>query len=260
MLQSTVVCGQDGDSIAKYNEAYDQIANYVPSSFVSEFLTIDSTSPRRLVPFKLNSIARVRLIHSVKYMYQLSESELDSLDQRIFELASALFLDGKHILISPVGGYGGCPEKLIDTISLCGIQITNLKFCHSCTDAFKDENFIAIFNKTMYSLMNIAPPDAKTRSYYGEYAGKGDKKNKISLRLLSDRTFAMSMDSKQEGKALSGIWYNVGDNLVLVPNNQNNTKPAINTDKSNEGNMRFVLTKKGLEWNQNAVKIKLKRS
>ena len=133
--------------------------NYVPENFNTDIIYKPDS---QLLKTELNTIGTLRLYSGFKEDFNLSENDKKWLESRIDQIASALFIDGKKVLIIAVGDYSGCPEKMIDSIQLNNIKITELKFCNSCTDSNRDDNFIRIFNDRMYSLMEIEPSNRKT--------------------------------------------------------------------------------------------------
>ncbi|CAL2063608.1 hypothetical protein [Tenacibaculum sp. 190524A05c] len=151
---SSLIFAQNGESSNIYEKEYYELLNYVPKNLKNDSIhKLDS-------PFlkdKLNTIGSLKLYNGFRQDLKLSNKDEKWLDKRIEEIASELFLDGKRILIKSVGGYSGCPNKMIDTFKLKDIEITNLKICNSCTSSNNDKNFIQLFNNKMYSLMKIQP-------------------------------------------------------------------------------------------------------
>ncbi len=137
------------------------------------------------------------------------------LTNRVYELANGLYLDGKKILISKVGGYSGCPKKMIDTIKLNNIKIIDLKFCHGCTDWSRNSFFIKVFNKKMYQLMRVKPPDDTTRMFQGVFINKRKNSDFKKLFLLEDRTFRLQKVEDSKEVFIKGIWENDKNTLTL---------------------------------------------
>lgn len=169
IIFSTLIFAQNPESSTLYEKEYHNLVNYVPQNL--EPYSINKPESQ-LLQTELNTISSIQIYSGLRNDFKLNESDNQWLDNRINQIATALFLDGKRILVSAVGGYSGCPDKMIDTLRLNNIEIINLKFCHTCTDGFRDEKFIRIFNSKMYSLMKIEPPNRKTNLFYGEYKGK----------------------------------------------------------------------------------------
>lgn len=161
---STLIFAQNPESNTLYEKEYYYLINYVPKNL--EFDSIYKPESQ-LLQSKLNNIFSLQIYSGFRKDINLTESDNQWLDNKIEQIATALFLDGKRILVSVVGGYSGCPDKMIDTIQLNNIEIINLKFCHTCVDGSRDEKFIEIFNNKMYALMNIEPPNRKTKLFYG---------------------------------------------------------------------------------------------
>ena len=114
----------------------------------------------------MNTINSIQIYSGFRKDFKLTETDNQWLDNRINEIVTELFRDGKEFS-SAVGGYSGCPDKMIDTLQLNNIEIINLKFCHR--DSYRDKKFIELFNSKMYSLMEIEPPNRKTKLFYGEF-------------------------------------------------------------------------------------------
>lgn len=98
----------------------------------------------------LNTIISLQLSYQYKDSFKFNETETLWLESRIDQLAVALFLDGKKVLLEKVGGYSGCPKKLI----IKNKEITILRLCHSCTDGHHLYKFVDIFNRRMNKLLN----------------------------------------------------------------------------------------------------------
>ena len=210
----------------------------------------NNTPESQLLQTELNTISSIQIYSGIRNYFKLNESDNQWLDNRIEQIATALFLDGKRILVSAVGGYSGCPDKMIDTLRLNNIEIINLKFCHTCTDGFRDEKFIRIFNSKMYSLMRIEPPNRKTNLFYGEYKGKNKERFEIKLILKKDRTFKFSVNKGHGSDFTEGLWKNIGDKLILQSRNLNKDDKitfALSSAKWIEfNNLEFRLRKEKL--------------
>jgi hypothetical protein len=212
-ISSALIFAQNPESSTPlYEKEYYDLINYVPQNL--EFDSIHKPENRGL-QVELNTISSIRIYSGIREYLNLNKNDNQWIDNRINQIATALFLDGKRILASAVGGYSGCPDKMIDTLRLNNIKITDLKFCHSCTDADQDQNFIRIFNARMYSLMKIEPPNRKTESFYGEYKGSDKYKFKMKLVLLEDRTFKFWLNKGHGSDFTEGFWKNKNDTLIL---------------------------------------------
>ena len=179
------------------NKTFDSI--YIPKS---EFLKTE-----------LNTINNISLYSSFSDKIQLPESDKKWLRTRIRDLAKGLFLDDKKIIISRVGGYSGCPDKMIDTFKLKNTIITNLKFCYSCTGWSRDDYFIETFNSKMYGLMNIKAPDYFTYRFHGEFINKKKNSSFKKLELNQDRSFKLWKNFNGNLVSYSGYWEN--DDTIL---------------------------------------------
>ena len=152
---SSLNFAQNPESSTLYDKEYYDLINYVPKNL--EFDSIQKPESK-ILHVELNTISSLHVYNGLREEFELNDYDRKWLEKKIDQIAIALFLDGKRILTSAVGGYSGCPDKMISTFSLNNIEITNLKFCHTCTDSYRDENFIRIFNNRMYALMKIERP------------------------------------------------------------------------------------------------------
>ncbi len=209
---STLIFAQNPESSTLYEKEYYDLINYIPENLKTDSIQ-KLESP--LIKGSLNTIGSLKLYNGFKKDFKLSENDNKWLKNRIDQIATEIFLDGKRILISAVGGYSGCPDKMIDTIRLNNIEITNLRFCYSCTDSYRDENFINIFNNKMYSLMKIEPPNGKTYRFYGKFIGYSKNNNGIELILTDDRTFKFWKRKGHGSDFTEGLWKNRNDTLIL---------------------------------------------
>lgn len=218
LIFSTLIFAQTPESSTLYEKEYYDLVNYVPKN-----LRFDSIHKpeSRLLQTELNTINSIQIYSGFRKDFKLTESDNKWLDNRINQIATELFRDGKRILVSTVGGYSGCPDKMIDTLRLNNIEIINLKFCHTCTDRFRVEKFIEIFNAKMYSLMQIEPPNRKTNLFYGEYKGKNKERIEIKLILKEDRTFQFWVNKGHGSDFTEGFWKNIDDTLILQSRNLN---------------------------------------
>ena len=125
--------------------------NYIPKNI--EF-DLDYEPESNLLQTELNTIGSLKLHYDFKDEFKLKDTDIKWIENRINQLAIALFLDEKRILINRVGGYSGCPDKMIESDNQNGIEITILKFCYSYTENTENgEIFIKIFNDRMKKLM-----------------------------------------------------------------------------------------------------------
>lgn len=135
---------------------------------------------------ELNTINNISLYAYFANNIKLPESDERYIETRIQNLAKGFFFDNKKLIISKIGGYDGCIEKMIDTFKLKKTIITNLKFCYSCTNWNRDDFFIETFNSKMYQLMNIKAPDYQTYRFNGEFINKKKKSDFKKLVLNKD--------------------------------------------------------------------------
>ena len=208
----TLIFAQNPDSSTLYEKEYYDLLYYIPKNLQND--TIHKLeSP--ILKGHLNTIWSLKLYDTFREDFKLSAHDKKWLENRIDRIATEFFVDGKRILISTVGGHTGCPDKMIDTFRLKDIEITNLKFCHTCTDSYRGENFIKRFNNKMYSLMNIEPPNSKTHKFYGNYYGYRKKNNGIELILSKNRTFKFWKRKGHSSDFTEGFWKNKNDTLIL---------------------------------------------
>ncbi len=205
---NTFIFAQNSESSESRLTAYNNLMNYTPEKFKSDSFY---KSENHLWKADMHTFGALKTYYAFKNGIGVNNEDIEWLENRIKEFATALFLEEKMILIIAVGGYGGCPDKMIDTIRLKNKKITRLKFCHSCMDSYRDENFIEIFNTKMYALMKIEPPNAKINSFYGDFYGR--EANYLSLR--SDRTFQYSWHSGDNFNYTEGVWKIKYDTLIL---------------------------------------------
>ncbi|PKG43753.1 hypothetical protein CXF67_03325 [Psychroflexus sp. MES1-P1E] len=218
LIFSTLIFAQNPESSTLYEKEYYDLINYIPKNL--EFDSINKPESQ-LLQSELNTISSIQIYSGFRKDFKLTESDNQWLDNKIEQIATALFIDGKRILVSAVGGYSGCPDKMIDTLRLNYIDIINLKLCHTCTDGFRDEKFIEIFNDKMYSLMKIEPPNRKTKLFYGEYKGRNKDQFEIKLILKEDRTFKFWVNKGHGSDFTEGLWKNIDDTLILKSRNLN---------------------------------------
>lgn len=260
LIFSILVFAQNPESSTQFEKEYYDLINYVPENL--EFDSINKPESQ-LLQTELNTISSIQIYSGFRKDFKLTENDNQWLDNKIEQIATALFLDGKRILVSAVGGYSGCTDKMIDTLRLNNIEIINLKFCHTCTDGFRDEKFIRIFNDKMYSLMKIEPPNRKTNLFYGEYKGKNKERFEIKLIIKEDRTFKFWVNKGHGSDFTEGLWKNIDDTLILQSRNLNKDDEinfALSSAKWIEfNNLEFLLRKgKLIELGGESRKLKKK--
>ncbi|REH01138.1 hypothetical protein [Flavobacterium aquicola] len=258
IIFSTLIFAQNTESLTQHEKEYNDLINYIPKNIKSDSII---EPENRFLKVELNTICSLIIFSGIRSELEINETDNKWLDNRIEQIATALFLDGKRILISTVGGYSGCPDKKIDTLYLNNIKITDLKFCHGCTDRYLDEKFIEIFNKKMYSLMKIEPPNRKTSSFYGEYKGRNKDKFEMKLVLKDDRTFKFWLNKGHGSDFTEGLWKNEDDLLTLnskILSKNDEISTTISSAKwINFNNLKFNLKKnKLIELNDQKRKLK----
>ncbi|MCL5130571.1 hypothetical protein [Algibacter sp. L4_22] len=258
LIFSTLIFAQNPESSTLFEKEYYDLINYVPKNL--EFDSIHKPESR-LLQTELNTINSIQIYSGLRKDFKLTESDNRWLDNRINEIATKLFLDGKRILVSAVGGYSGCPDKMIDTLQLNNIEIVNLKFCHTCTDSYRDKKFIEIFNSKMFSLMEIEPPNRKTKLFYGEFQGSNKERFAIKLILKEDRTFKYWVNKGHSSDFTEGLWKNINETLILNSRNLNKDDEisfALSSAKWIEFNELEFRLKKGKLTELNGGNRKLK--
>jgi hypothetical protein len=241
---STLIFAQNPESSTLYEKEYYDLLNYIPKNLQADSI---HKLENPILKGGLNTIGSLKLYNGFREDFKLSDNDRKWLENRIDQIATELFVDGKRILISSVGGYSGCPNKMIDTFRLKDIEVTNLKFCHTCADSYRDENFIERFNKKMYSLMKIEPPNEKTNRFYGKFYSY--RKNNIGIELIisEDRTFRFWKRKGHDSDFTEGYWENKNDTLIL------NSKVLTKNDS-----LTFALTSaKWIEFK--GLKFRLKK-
>lgn len=243
LIFSTLIFAQNPESSTLYEKEYYDLINYVPKNL--EFDSIYQPKSQ-LLKTELNTISSIQIYSGFRKDFKLTESDNQWLDNKIEHIATALFLDGKRILVSAVGGYSGCPDKMIDTIRLNNKEIIDLKLCHTCTDGHRDKRFIRIFNDRMYSLMKIEPPNRKTYQFYGKFIGYSKNNNDIELILNNDRTFKFWKRKGHGSDFSEGLWENRNDTLTL------NSRTLTQNDS-----LTFILSSaKWIEFNDLEFRLK----
>ena len=141
---------QSPSSSEVYEKEYYDLMNYKPESLKSDTLIKPNS---KLLKSDLYSIGGLKIHYDYKDVFKFDEYDIKWLENRIEQLAIALFLEKKHIYIEIVGGYSGCPDKMIEFDEKRNASI--LKFCYSCTDDTSNGNrFLSIFNHRMDKLIS----------------------------------------------------------------------------------------------------------
>ena len=258
LIFSTLIFAQNPESSTLYEKEYYNLLNYIPKNLKTDSIH-KLESP--ILKGSLNTIASLKLYNGFREEFKLPENDIKWLEKRIDQIASELFIDGKRILISADGGYGGCPKFMLDNIKLNNIEISNLHFCYTCTEP-RDYKFINIFNNRMYSLMNIEPPNARTRLFIGEYKGRNKDRFKIKLILKKDRPFKFWVNKGHGSDFTEGLWKNIDDKLILKSRNLNKDDDisfALSSAKWIEFNDLKFRLKKGKLTELNGKNRKLKQ-
>lgn len=211
---SSVAFAQGTEVSSLEMKEYNDILNYIPKNLESDtaYFQVDS-----IPQINLNSLGMLYISSSFPEFY-ITEQNKTQFENRAEEIAEALFLDGKRILIWRTGGYAGCPDQMMDSIRLNDIDIIAVKFCYTCT-GYGGSNFIAKFNNKMYKLMGIKAPDAHTDNFYGQYKGIGRHNSTTKLILNEDRTFKFWMSEDNHAHFTQGFWENRGEILILDSKN-----------------------------------------
>ncbi|UII19597.1 hypothetical protein [Fulvivirga ligni] len=258
IIYSNVNYGQSPDT--KNDAVFNQLLNYVPSHFDS----IPTHPPENKLlksVMGMNTLGAFLIYCSIKDDLKLSESDNKWLQGRIKLFASALYRDGKQILLKPTGGYAGCSEQRIDTLRLNNIEILNLYLCQTCIDYHRNDFFVNTFNLEMYSLMEISPPDYKTTSFEGEFIGIGNKNIGVKLILNKNGEFKFWINRGHGSDFTQGLWMNKNDTLILnskgLTENEKLTFLLSSAEWIEFSDLKFQLRKDKLVGIENK-KIKLK--
>ncbi|WP_298516429.1 hypothetical protein [uncultured Kordia sp.] len=240
---SFLIKAQEQSSQAVLDQ-YNELTNYIPKSLENDTIYNPEI---RISEVTFNSIINTRLHYRLKHFAKFTPKEIAWMEEKITKLATALHAEGMYILLGQRGGYKGCMgENKIEKIHLNTIKIIRLNFCYGCHDSHYDKDFIKIFNAKMYQLLQIKPPDYKTRHFYGTFRGKGEQRSKVELILTYERTFTLKIQKKNTIDFSEGLWENENDTLIL-------TSKKITS--SNDGNS---LVSNGNWLELNAVKFRLK--
>lgn len=139
------------DSI-QINKEYDTLMNYAPKQL--KVVKKERPNHKFIQNQDLNTIVSLHLLYNYKDKFGLNETDSKWLEHRIDQLAVALYLDGKKILLKVVGGYQGCPKNMIEKKKIKNHHITVLKLCYGCTDRLYSSEFVSFFNSRMIKLIN----------------------------------------------------------------------------------------------------------
>lgn len=151
ILFNTLIFAQDPKSFSLNEKEYYELLYYAPKGLQ---FNQENPSISKTLQDELNTIGSLLVYFDFKDAFISEEPTVDWLEKRIDQLATALFIDGKRILIKLVGGYAGCPEKMIEIENEDGIEISIVKFCYTCTENTENgERFKTIFNNRMKRLM-----------------------------------------------------------------------------------------------------------
>ena len=225
---SANIFAQNNNIVKSFGKEYDELMNYIP---VKEVFSKTETINKNKQKYSLKSIADLSLYCYVLSSKKIFIKEKQWLINRINNLVKGLYLDGKRILISKVGGYSGCPDKMIDSFKLNNIEIIDLKFCHGCTDWSNNSFFIKTFNDKMFNLMKIKPPDSKTSLFKGIFINKKRGSDYLKLVLNNDRTFNLLKLQNSKKVIQNEIWENNKYELILNISKDEKVKLLLKDEK-----------------------------
>ncbi|CAM1374591.1 hypothetical protein [Tenacibaculum xiamenense] len=212
---------------------YNSILFYTPKTL--NYKTVHKINDIEFEPKNFNNLHRLRLLSWIVR----TEKDKNWVKNRIDEMATALFLDGKKILLTQKNTGGNRITNYYDFIKLNNHSILNLNLFHDCTDGHLDEFFVNTFNKKMLELLQIKEPDAFTHLFIGLYKNKSLSR----LTITEDRKYTLSI----EKCIFSGIWEN--DKNVLQLYDENKRMKLYS----------FELTKNKKKLISSNGKLKLKR-
>lgn len=148
-LLSTNSTAQKNDSISIFDKEYLEILNYTPKNYK---IDLENKPSSEFLKTNLSSIWKLKFAYELKD--KLNYNEIKWLEDQINQLAVAYFLEKKPIIIENVGGYSGCPEKLMTNELKNETKITVLYFCSGgCIVNNETEDFIRIFNNRTANLL-----------------------------------------------------------------------------------------------------------
>jgi hypothetical protein len=134
----------------RIDTVYNNLLNRTPKNFQID----ESSKPEnRFFTSNLNSIGGLEIIYQFRNELKFNETEISWLDKQIDQIALAFYLEGNPILITKVGGYEGCPNDNVYSEIIKEKKVTILNFCFTCTDGWRLDEIIKIFNNRTNSLL-----------------------------------------------------------------------------------------------------------
>lgn len=249
VISSFVCSGQEIDSASADVIEYNELNNYIPKSLIND--TVISLSIGKVNDLKFNSIVGLYFLYIFQDDFKLDSVDIHILENRITILVTALVREKKFVFINRVGGYAGCPDKMLIKKKQNGFDVTFLNYCYSCTNFTQyDSEFISMFNDRMYRLMGLEPPDVKTHLFYGEFKGLGNSNSGINLILTENGEFKYKARNGNYWEFSQGYWINKMDTLILnsEPLNKTNCLPIDlqNAKWIEVSDLEFLLKKEKL--------------
>lgn len=138
---SLISFGQDNN---EQEQLFFEVYNYVPKNYHT---TLDDSFKQRFKTWDLSSIATLRTLYVNQEQWSFTSLQIEQLEKEINQLAVALYLEGKPVLIKKVGGYEGCPDEMVYSEKINGTKATIINFCFTCSGGEEYESkFIDIVN------------------------------------------------------------------------------------------------------------------
>ena len=133
-------------------DEYNQLFNYETKSISNDRLTLSLSEKFKI---QLNTIGNLYVYYGImRQHHEFTSEQISLMEKRINQIALGLFLEGNPVIIESVGGYSGCPDKLIYSDKYLNTDITKLLFCFTCTDIRKyHHELLNIFNKKTKELI-----------------------------------------------------------------------------------------------------------
>lgn len=158
LLLSFVSIGQDSVpdvniGIGEEEEAYNYFMNYTPLQYKS---SLGEDLNGRFNSMNISCLSMLKMLYGYHNVWQFTDEELKQLEGEINHFITALYLEGKPVIIKKVGGYDGCPDEMVYRDNFNNAEVTVLNFCYTCNGGSQAENkFISIVNSRTEELLGI---------------------------------------------------------------------------------------------------------
>lgn len=122
---------EDDNDLTEYNLLF----NYTPKAIINDTASITILEKHKL---PLNTIGQLYMHYGwLQQSYDFSLEQISFMEKRIDQIALGFYLEDNPILIESVGGYAGCPDKMMYKDTYLNKEVTIFRFCFSCTDIRK---------------------------------------------------------------------------------------------------------------------------